>query len=374
MASNKDPLSLMAMWGSVRRVDTTGGVSFEGPEKRLEVIMRFLDETHADGLFALDDEVWAGVVSALNAKIVSREANAHIHSYVLTESSLFVMRDRIILLTCGTTTLLNAVPCVLDAVSGVRGEVEWVSFMHKNYSFPWEQRGPHLSMAEEFNALRTHFPSGRPFIFGPVDSDHYFVFLFDDVIRPCETEKDAQLSMTMYGLDRAQTRHWFSDRFIATGPETAAIRQVTHLNDVMDESWTVHDLQFEPCGYSVNAIRGAEYQTIHITPEDHCSFASYETNTPAVNYMERMNSVLKVFRPARFSAIVFIDPNSDVGKMYHKGEKIGVEPEFFPDYEMHHRTINEFAPRYVALKVNYIRRTGADEVDTANTGEGDRAE
>ncbi|RNF11321.1 S-adenosylmethionine decarboxylase [Trypanosoma rangeli] len=357
MPGSKDPFSLMAMWGSVRSYDPKQGANFEGPEKRLEVIMRFLDETHVDGLYAVGDEVWTVVVGSLNAQIVSKESNEFIRSYVLTESSLFVMRDRIILITCGTTTLLHAVPYVLEVVSNVRGEVEWASFMHKNYSFPWEQKGPHLSMAEEFNSLRTYFPAGRPFIFGPVDSDHYFLFVYDDIIRPSATENDTQLSMTMYGLNRAQTKHWYSDRFISTGPETAAIRRATSLDRVVDDSWKVHDLQFEPCGYSVNTIRGAEYQTIHITPEDHCSFASYETNTPVANYAERISTVLGVFSPQRFSVIVFLDPDSAVGKMYQRGENVGVEAEYFPEYELQNRTVNEFTPGCVVLKMNYTRKT-----------------
>ncbi|KAH9579749.1 S-adenosylmethionine decarboxylase [Trypanosoma melophagium] len=362
MSREKDPLSLMAMWGSVVGHNPQQGFSFEGPEKRLEVIMRFREETHVDGLLALEDAVWADAVGALNAQIVSKERNAYIRSYVLTESSLFVMKDRIVLITCGTTTLLKSVPHILDAVSAVHGELEWASFMHKNYSFPWEQKGPHVSMAEEFNELKTYFRSGRPFIFGPVDGDHYFLFLYDDIIRPSVTEKRTQLSMTMYGLNREQTKNWFSDRFLFTGPETAAVRRETKLDKVMDHSWLLHDLLFEPCGYSINAIRDAEYQTIHITPEDHCSFASYETNSCATNYSERMQSVLEVFRPARFTVIVFLFPESDIGKAYLAENKIGVEPEFYPDYELQHRTLNEFSQGQTSLKFNYVRRTSVEEI------------
>ncbi|KAG8344085.1 putative Adenosylmethionine decarboxylase [Trypanosoma vivax] len=357
MASCRDPLSLMAMWGSVARFDPGPQPSFEGPEKRLEIIMRFLEVTHVDGLHALDDKVWEEVVSAVNAKIVSKESNEHIRSYVLTESSLFVMRDRVILITCGTTTLLNSVPGVLGAVNAVQGEVEWASFMHKNYSFPWEQKGPHLTMVEEYNVLKSYFPSGQPFIFGPVDSDHYFLYFYHDVNPTCRSE-DTQLSMTMYGLNHNQTKHWFSSEMLPTGPATAAIRSATKIDKVVDDSWILHDLQFAPCGYSINAIRGEEYQTIHITPEEHCSFASYETNTRASNYSDRMNSVLKVFDPERFTVIVFIDPNSGVGEAFHQKRGIGVEPEFYPEYELRHSIVNEFAPGYVVLKSNYVKRAG----------------
>ena len=39
--------------------------------------------------------------------------------------------------------------------------------------------------------------------------------------------------------------------------------------------------QFEPCGYSANAIiEGDYYWNIHITPEKDFSYASFETNYP----------------------------------------------------------------------------------------------
>nr|5TVO_B Chain B, S-adenosylmethionine decarboxylase proenzyme [Trypanosoma brucei brucei TREU927] len=59
--------------------------SFEGPEKRLEVIMRVVDGTHVSGLLAHDDDVWQKVIDAICAHIVSREFNEYIRSYVLSE-------------------------------------------------------------------------------------------------------------------------------------------------------------------------------------------------------------------------------------------------------------------------------------------------
>ncbi|CUG91117.1 S-adenosylmethionine decarboxylase, putative [Bodo saltans] len=354
--SSSDPISLMAMWGSMKEnFDPVSRerFSFEGPEKRLEIIMRETDMTHPDALRSLDDSVWEAVVGSLNAQIVSRIRNEHIQSYVLTESSLFVMRNRIILITCGTTTLLNSVPLILQAISDVRGECEWASFMHKNYSFPWEQKGPHLSMAEEYKTLKLHFPKGKPFIFGPVDSDHYFFYCYDDVVRPCP-EKDNQMSLTMYGLDKTFTSNFFSEEFVSCGPETAKIREASHLNEIVTDAWEMHDLQFAPCGYSVNAIQGEEYSTMHITPEDHCSFASYETNSKMANLSVRMRTVLSVFKPQRFTVIVILDPQSEVARAYQDSEKIGVEPEYHPDYSLVNRTTNEFAPGYISMKLNYV--------------------
>ncbi len=39
---------------------------------------------------------------------------------------------------------------------------------------------------------------------------------------------------------------------------------------------TIDDYVFEPCGYSMNGIRGGGFMTIHITPEAGFSYASVE--------------------------------------------------------------------------------------------------
>ena len=47
------------------------------------------------------------------------------------------------------------------------------------------------------------------------------------------------------------------------------------------------------------------YFTIHITPEAHCSFVSFETNYPQKNYQALINKVLKMFQPGKFSMTLF---------------------------------------------------------------------
>lgn len=38
----------------------------------------------------------------------------------------------------------------------------------------------------------------------------------------------------------------------------------------------IDDYVFEPCGYSMNGQQGGVFSTIHITPEDGFSYASFE--------------------------------------------------------------------------------------------------
>jgi S-adenosylmethionine decarboxylase len=65
------------------------------------------------------------------------------------------------------------------------------------------------------------------------------------------------------------------------------------------------DFLFDPCGYSVNGVRGKHYFTIHVTPQEPCSFASFETNILLDDYNELVKKVVNVFKPGHFSTTLF---------------------------------------------------------------------
>lgn len=47
----------------------------------------------------------------------------------------------------------------------------------------------------------------------------------------------------------------------------------------------------------MNGLAEGGFFTIHITPEAHCSYASFETNIVVSDYTKLIQSVLRVFRP-----------------------------------------------------------------------------
>lgn len=78
---------------------------FEGPEKTMEVVFRS-DRGVSEGLRALSRQKIDHLCMKAKCTILSQISNSHMDAYVLSESSLFVYRHRLIMKTCGTTTLL----------------------------------------------------------------------------------------------------------------------------------------------------------------------------------------------------------------------------------------------------------------------------
>jgi S-adenosylmethionine decarboxylase len=74
---------------------------------------------------------------------------------------------------------------------------------------------------------------------------------------------------------------------------------------------------FSPCGFSANGVvppqaegaKSEHYFTVHVTPEPHCSFASFETNVPGGQSgrttTEIIEQVVNIFKPGRFSVTLF---------------------------------------------------------------------
>ena len=72
---------------------------FKGPEKTLLVTFTFPDSpsiSDFSGLRALPRDAWQSLVTLARASILGRLSNSECDSYVLSESSLFVYRDKIL--------------------------------------------------------------------------------------------------------------------------------------------------------------------------------------------------------------------------------------------------------------------------------------
>jgi S-adenosylmethionine decarboxylase len=90
----------------------------------------------------------------------------------------------------------------------------------------------------------------------------------------------------------------------------------------------IDDHLFEPSGYSLNAICGDQYWTVHVTPEETSSYASFETNYRSQGDLEEVaGRVLELFNPRSFDVVLFDRAGAasfDV-KRYHLKQHVAQE-------------------------------------------------
>lgn len=303
---------------------------FEGPEKKIELEFRYspnAKQQNKHGLRQLTASEWQSqLLDDVHCKIISQTSNHYFDSYVLSESSLFVYPFKLILKTCGTTTLLHAVEPILKIASQFEMVVDFCWFSRKNYVFPHKQLAPHTSWEDEVQHLDQYFPNGNGFIVGPMSKDHWYLFVADYRNRMDEEESiahnspvvhhsqqpDQTFEVLMHELSPETMKQFFKDENFVSS------EQVTISSGIADliPGSVIDAFQFDPCGYSMNGLYGESYWTIHITPEDSCSFASFETNylpsKGAAYYAELTQKVIDVFRPGRFSVTLLADDHTPI--------------------------------------------------------------
>lgn len=325
---------------------------FEGPEKTMEVLFR-MDKGSDDGLRALSRVQLDHLCELAKCSILTKISSSHMDAYVLSESSLMIYKHKYIMKTCGTTTLLRCLNTLLKYADELKMEVESVVYSRKNLTCPTAQMWPHSSFGEEIKYINTHANlqerlHGNGYILGPVTGDHWFIYVAD--LTPSFTESlikndsaadvtsitkdnantlprsvssssipllpslcgsnsiyskqhsDRTLNMMMFGLATEVCANFFQKN-VATGKEMTKKSGISLLcpGALIDET------SFEPCGYSMNAILHDSYYTVHITPEEACSYASFETNACLANYSPLVRNALTVFRPKRFVITMFGD-------------------------------------------------------------------
>ncbi|KAH8890077.1 putative S-adenosylmethionine decarboxylase proenzyme [Thozetella sp. PMI_491] len=172
--------------------------AFEGPEKLLEVWFapsaKALPSTaNENGLKAVFPSVWEAMLDLVNCKVLSIVKSDHVDAYLLSESSMFVFPHKIILKTCGTTTLLLGLHRLLRIAAVDAGfpfhNAKTLDDMHaaatpyrvfysrKNFLFPEKQRGPHRSWKQEVKFLDEMFEGGSAYMVGKMNGDHWYLYI-----------------------------------------------------------------------------------------------------------------------------------------------------------------------------------------------------
>lgn len=292
---------------------------FEGPEKNLEVWFHPtaaatytlahppMNQGQTDyerrGLRLVPRCLWEDLLKDVHCTVLSSFHDEHMDSYVLSESSMFVTPYRFILKTCGQTTLLHALPKLLQYAAGVGlTDIQEMFFSRHHLGRPEEQHYPHKSFNDEVEYLDRYF-DGKAFSLGRInDNDTCYLYTLDNHHEslPVPEQADQTLEILMSELDPMAMKPFYKSDTV-TNFEQASL--MSGISALFPEAKLDGHL-FEPCGYSVNAMMGPYYFTIHITPQPGFSYASFETDYPLADYSELTSRVLAIFRPGRSTVTV----------------------------------------------------------------------
>lgn len=244
-------------------------------------------------------------------------------------------------------------------------------YSRKSFMFPERQHGPHREWKQEVEYLDRFFKNGAAYTVGKVNGDHWLLYMAttkdDDLTASpqIESANDRQIDYTieilMTGLSQNASERFFSpETAFKDHPSTRGldISNELGITNIFPPSLTNLDaFAFTPCGYSANALinwdhdslvcgsdalyedaqqnspsngikngdiltkpghSGEGYYTIHVTPEQGWSYASFECNIPLSSSLRLPNEgkipdlksliqrVVNIFEPSRITLTLFI--------------------------------------------------------------------
>lgn len=284
------------------------------------------------GLRDNSDGRWDRVVEASRSRVLSVMKTSLLDAYLLSESSLFVWDDRVLMITCGRTTLIRALPVILSFVR--EADVAHLFYERKNLMYPKDQPS---DFEREVSYLETFFP-GKSYRLGPANHDHVHVFYSSSEDQA--PEKDATMEILMHEIDPGALSVFTKDG----GRTPADAYRDSGMKAILPEMESDAFL-FDPVGFSVNGISGDDYMTVHVTPQPSGSYASFETNVIPKDYVEMAARVLQVFAPGRFSIVLT--------RSLEEGGLGGLLPQKISHYRQVEKSLYEFDNGYAILFTNH---------------------
>ncbi|KAH9288363.1 hypothetical protein KI387_032480, partial [Taxus chinensis] len=164
--------------------------------------------------------------------------------------------------------LLLSVPEILNLATGLSLSVKNVKYTRGTFIFTGCQSFPHRNFSKEILYLENYFgklaSGGRAYVMGDSEKNYNW--------------------------------HVYTASAIDVPTDDPVIR------DILPGS-KICDFEFDPYGYSMNAIEGDVVSTIHVTPEDGFSYASFESmgyGPEDIELKELVERVLLCFKPKPF--------------------------------------------------------------------------
>ncbi|RSH81525.1 spermidine resistance protein [Saitozyma podzolica] len=310
------------------------------------------------GLRRVPREVWEEMLDIVKCKVLSVVEGEEIDAYLLSESSLFVAPHLLILKTCGTTLNLLGLHRIIEIAREYCGLTNiWRCFYsRKSFFFPDRQQGPHKDWRDEVKFLDGIFgTAGSAYTVGPMNRDHWLLSFNLSLLHvpssPTISSKtrlryhDTTLEILMSHLSPAGRAPFFlPEESSGSGVGGGSVASSSSVGghelgrrisselgiDGIFPGAKLDSFGFDPCGYSANAVvgtggpstspevPGGGYFTIHVTPEEGWSYASFECNVPLPNkstddrpdLSSLIQNVVSIFQPNRLSITLFVSTPS----------------------------------------------------------------
>jgi len=332
-------------------------IGFEGYEKRLEICFFKPDilpdsDPFAVGLRSLTRDQLDEILKPAECTIVDSLSNEFVDSYVLSESSLFVYPEKIIIKTCGTTKLLLSIPVILNLAEALSFAVRSVRYTRGSFIFPSAQPFPHRSFSEEVAILDKYFGNlgsgSKTFVMeNPNNQQKWHVYSAS--VKPLSNARQCYtVEMCMTTLDKSCASVFYNTNSCSASSMTES----SGIRNILPES-RICDFSFDPCGYSMNSLEEDAISTIHVTPEDGFSYASFEAagyDLRAVSLEQLVKRVLDCFQPREFSVAVHCDEGLDIESI--------VGPAVAEGYELHQKSFEELGEGGFVMYHQFLKSEG----------------
>ena len=218
-----------------------------GPEKLLEVWFAPSPATlplsaNPQGLKAVPAAQWTEMLDLVRCQVLSVLESESVDAYLLSESSLFVFHHKLVLKTCGVTTLLSGLPRILEIAAlsagfprtpaNVKGcsspaaVAHRVFYSRKNFLYPEQQRGPHRSWRDEVRALDRLFRGGSAYMIGKMNGEHWYLYI---------TEPDNEFTPPLTPICEKSATGNFNEEF-AEMPDKGLIPDAVKQDNQQDET------------------------------------------------------------------------------------------------------------------------------------------
>lgn len=247
-------------------------------------------------------------------------------------------------------------------------------YSRKSFFFPDRQEGPHREWKDEVEYLDKIFHNGAAYSVGKMNGDHWLLYITrpqgytpntptaacpslrwpplgganvqrtsdETTVTPKPPRTDSTIEILMTHLPPPVCRAFYPpDEPGCSNTPFDRAREISSDLGIADlfppQLTTLDSYAFSPCGYSANALLkwgetssssvaeegrnpghgGEAYYTIHVTPEEGWSYASFECNvplspTPAPHSCHMpdlgtlVHRVVDIFRPARLTLTLFV--------------------------------------------------------------------